>query len=157
MKELELKDLDAAADWWERESEGKRTEWVRFENNTHVFEVEVFLFEFRQVEHLPPPNGFVAYTGVTVGATDIAPGERRTHNLQQKVLGQKADAGLLNVRNRRTGTVHRTFNFPDRQAPSGRFYRSQIWGIRQTNKLAEGADIELTFEGILDDGTIVRE
>ncbi|SDJ62530.1 hypothetical protein [Microbulbifer yueqingensis] len=153
---MSIGDLDSVADWYESEiAKSTRTEFVRFENNTHDFEIEVFLFELRQTRQLPPPAGFEEWTGVTVGGKNIGRGQSCTSYLQKRVIGHFADAGLLNIRHVPTGRVSRTFNFNDRVAPKGRFFKWVKFGIVQRTSAAD-TDLILEFTGTLDNGEVVK-
>ena len=156
--ELSVSNLSQAADYYENEYlQEQKTRYVRFDNNTHDFTVEVFLYEVRQKRDLPPPSGYDEWTGVTVGAQNIGRGQSRTVYLQKKVIGDFADAGLLNVKHVPTGRVTRTFNFRDRVARPGYYFERVIWGIKQTTATEHSTTIRVEFTGILSDGSIVTE
>ena len=157
-KNLSISKIQEVADYYENNFKTEqRTEYVRFDNNTHDFSVEVFLYEVRQKRDLPPPSGFSEWTGVTVGATNIDRGESRVAYLQQKVLGDFADAGCLNLKHIPTGRVTRTFNFTDRVAPAGRYFRAVNFGITQNNFVDKKVEVTIEFAGYLDDGNVIRE
>lgn len=133
----------------------QRTRWVSFENRTQHWRVGVWMYEIRQKRNLPPPSGFDEWTGVVVGSTDIKSGQKRTANLQVKVIGDFADAGLLDLVNENTGTRLKTFNFKDRIAGQGKYFTHMQWAIVPKESMGDEV-LGWEIEGVLEDGTIEK-
>jgi hypothetical protein len=148
-------DMEQVAKTYEDEQADPRTRFVTFDNDTQDWDVEVFLYEVRQTRHLPPRPGYDAWTGVVVGGTEIKPQMVVTAHLQNRVLGHFVDGGLLNLRNPRTGRVIRTYNLQEQHAAQGKYFVRAGWRIYQRRTLL-GEAIELTFAGLLDDGTMAE-
>lgn len=133
-----------------------RTTSVTFSNNTSYWEVGWWVYECRQTQNLPAPTGFADYTGIVVGGTDTAPGQEQTAFLTVKLIANFTDCGLVNLHNRATGQRLPTHNFPDRNAPAGKYYSQARYGIKDGQGANDGI-IMWDFEGILSDGTVVKD
>ncbi len=157
LNKLSISNIDSVADYYENDlSREQRTKFVRFCNNTHDFSVEVFLYEVRQKRNLPPPRGYDEWTGVTVGTQNIERGECRDVYLQKRVIGDFADAGLLNIKHVPSGRVIRTFNFPDQVAPQGKYFNWVYFGLIQRSSAESSVNLEVELKGYLSDGQVIE-
>lgn len=156
-KELSFSNMSRLLEVFGKDADKQvRTEYVTFCNETTVWDVDVFLYDFRQIRNLPPPDGYVVWTGPIVGAKSIGPGQCQTHYLTVNVIGEQADAGLLNLKHRQTGKVIATFNFNERTAAEGKYYRTMKWSIVDGKNENDKDIVIMTFSGTLSDGEIVK-
>jgi hypothetical protein len=107
-----------------------RSESVTFRNDTTVWDIGFWCYEFRQTQNLPPPAGYVAYTGVVVGGTNCAPGQEQVATVRVNVIGNFADCGCVNLHNRQTGKILTAFNLNDHVAGPGKYFRNAVFGIK---------------------------
>ena len=131
----------------------KRFEKFVYHNRTRAFEIELCLFQ--GYDTTPPiPSGYVERTGVTVGGINIRPGGTRTIVLQSQIkcLADKIGCSA-NVKHIQSGEVTE-FHHPDKYAPSGKYFVTVHFGIKQNaNAHGEQSD-ELSEEFIAESAAI---